>query len=156
MVWLFLAAVTLLIAALALRAKSPGRAIAVAAIALLTGLGALVFLLAEQDTPPAVIAAEELTLADVVLSSDRYGHQLSGRVTNRSARRLGTLALTITFKECPAQTPCRELGKETVRLFLALPPGQTGGFSALLSQGALADRASVSWDCAVTGANADF
>ena len=72
----------------------------------------------------------ELALSDVAITQDRYGEQLSGRVTNASARRLGTLTLTVTYKECVAGGACRVLGEESPRLFLALPPGQTNGFSA--------------------------
>lgn len=155
--FIFGAAVVLLIAALVLRSAHPQRALVVAALG---GIGVLVaaglWLLDRERSGPASIAPEQLTLAGVALSRDQYGAQLTGRLTNRSDARLGTVTLAVTFRECPAEGACRVLAEERPRIFLALPPGQTGGFSILLAQGALAGKPGVSWDCRIAAAQADF
>jgi hypothetical protein len=104
----------------------------------------------------ALIATTDLTLRDVALTQDRYGPQLSGHVSNGSARRLGTLTLTVTYRQCAPDGACRTLGTETPRLFLALPPGQTGGFSTLLTQGAFMALPGIAWDCTIAAAQTDF
>src|SRR6478672_10132284 len=104
--FLFAAAVVLLIAALVLHSAHPKRALAIAALGVAgLAVGVVLFL----------------------VDHDRYGAQLSGRVSNTSERRLGTLTLTVTYKECAPGGACRVLGEESPRLFLALPPGQTNG-----------------------------
>ncbi|MDB5546152.1 MAG: hypothetical protein JWO64_3301 [Hyphomicrobiales bacterium] len=155
--FLFAAAVVLLIAALVLHSAHPKRAMAIAAIGVAGALAGVVLLLIDPDRDaPAAIPVSELALADVAITHDRYGAQLSGRVSNASARRLGTLTLTVTYKECATGGACRVLGEESPRLFLALPPGQTNGFSILLTQGALAAKPGVTWDCVIASAHSDF
>lgn len=155
--FLFAAAVVLLIAALVLHSAHPKRALAIAGVGVAGALAGVAMLLMDTDknASPA-IPVGELALADLAITHDRYGAQLSGRVSNASARRLGTLTLTVTYKECTPEGACRVLGEESPRLFLALPPEQTNGFSVLLTQGALAARRGVSWDCVIASAHSDF
>ena len=154
---LFAAAVVLFIAALALRSAHPQRALVIGCLGLAGAATALALFLTDRDRDaPAPIATTELTLSDVALSTDRYGSQLTGHVRNGSARRLGTLTLTITYRQCAPDGTCKILGTETPRLFLALPPGQTGSFSTLLTQGALFALPGVTWDCAIASARTDF
>jgi hypothetical protein len=155
--FLFAAAVVLLIAALVLHSAHPKRALAIAAVGIAGALAGVVLLLTDTEREaPASIPIAELSLADVAVSQDRYGAQLSGHVSNASARRLGTLTLTVTYKECAPEGACRVLGEESPRLFLALPPGQTSGFSVLLTKEALAARPGVSWECVIASAQSDF
>ncbi len=155
---LFAAAVVLLIAALVLRSAHPKRALAVAIAGVLGALAGLLLFLTDHDrhAGPAAIAPAELALSDVVLTQDRYGPQLSGHLRNGSARRLGTLMLTVTYKSCTPDGACKILGEESPRLFLALPPGQTSGFSTLLTKAALMEQPGVAWDCTIASAQSDF
>jgi len=154
---LFAAAVVLLIAALVLHSAHPRRAFVVALFGLVGGAAGLILVLIDRDRDaPALIATTDLTLRDVALTQDRYGPQLSGHVSNGSARRLGTLTLTVTYRQCAPDGACRTLGTETPRLFLALPPGQTGGFSTLLTQGAFMALPGIAWDCTIAAAQTDF
>jgi hypothetical protein len=155
--FLFAAAVVLLIAALVLHSAHPKRALAVAAVGLAGALAGVVLLLLDRNRPePAPIAVSELTLSEVAITQDRYGRQLSGRVRNGSLHRLGTLTLTVAYKQCPEEGACRVLGEESPRVFLALPPGQSNSFSILLTKAALIEQAGVSWECVVASAHSDF
>jgi hypothetical protein len=155
--WLLAAAVFLLSVAFVLRSKSPKRAIAIAIAAILAVIGAIGILLFDTEaTGPARIAVQDLALTSVRISSDRYGGQLIGRVTNNSTKRLGTMTLLVTFKECAAEKDCRTLFTQSPRVFLALPAGQTGSFSVLLAEDLPTDRPDVKWDCTIAEATVDF
>ena len=81
---------------------------------------------------------------------------MSGRVRNSSLRRLGTLTLNVTYRQCTPDGDCKVLGTESPRLFLALASGQSDGFSTLLTQHALIALPGVAWDCAIASAQSDF
>lgn len=154
---LFGAALALLLAALVLHSAHPRRALAIAGIGMAGIIAAgVAYLMDREPRSPAEISAADLALSDVEIESDRYGRQLSGRIRNNSGKRLATLTLLVTYKHCSAVGACRTLGQESPRLFIALPPGQTGGFSVLLTQASLLERAGVSWDCVVASAQSDF
>lgn len=155
--FLFAAAVVLLIAALVLHSAHPRRALVVALIGVAGGAVGLVLYLVDRNREgPAAIAATDLSLSDVALTQDRYGPQLTGRVRNDSARRLGTLTLTVSYRQCTPDGACRALGTETPRLFLALPPGQTSGFSTLLTSAAFVALPGLQWECTIAEAQSDF
>lgn len=157
MAFLFAAAVLLLIAALVLRSAHPKRALAAAAIGVVGALaGVVLFLVDHGPEGPAAIPASELTLSDLAITRDRYGDQLSGEVRNGSSRRLGTLTLTITYKECAPEGACHVLDEEKPRVFMALPSGQSNRFSILLTKAAATARPGVTWECVITSAQSDF
>jgi len=154
---LLVAAVVLLVAALVLRSAHPNRALLVAGVAIAGAVAGLVLYLVDRDRDaPAAIALSELSLSDVRITQDRYGQQLSGAVHNGSTKRLGTLTLKVSFKRCAPEGACENLGEESPRIFLALPPGQTNGFSILLTKAAVIEQPGVSWDCVIAGAQTDF
>lgn len=154
---LLVAAVVLLIAALVLRSAHPNRALAIALVGIVGAFGAgALFLLDREPPAPASIDAAALALSDTRVEQDRYGRQLAGQIHNSSKLRLGTLTLKVTYKECAPEGACRVLDEEHPRLFLALPPEQTKGFSVLLAKAALLDQPHVSWECAIDSAQADF
>jgi hypothetical protein len=157
--WFLAAAVLLLTAALVLRTSSPRKALAIAGVALLAIVGAvLAFLLSDPQggARSTAIAPSEIVLSDVILSTDRYGRQLSGDITNSSERRLKTVTLRLTFRDCVQDQPCREAGEEMEQVFLALPPGQTGHFSVLVARAGLKLKGELKWSAEVAEAVADF
>jgi hypothetical protein len=155
--FLLAAAVLLLVVALVLRSASPRRALALGALGACAVAAGLVLLLVDRGRHgPASIPPETLTVTDLHLNVDQYGAQASGRVVNRSGVRLGTLTLAIAYRTCSAKGACEALGEEQVRLFLALPSGQTGRFSTLLARSDLAAKPGVSIEARVVAAAADF
>lgn len=157
--WFLAAAVFLLTAALALRSSSPGKAIAIAISAVVAVLVALgLFLLGdpESDRRATIVPAEQIALSDTKTTSDRYGHQLSGMILNRSARRLGTVTLRVTYRDCPSPQACVDVGSETQRVFLALPPGQATTFSVALTRAGATARNDLTWSAVVVDGAADF
>lgn len=156
--WFLAAAVFLLTTSFVLRTSSPRNALLIAACALLLIVAALVVFITDHggQTSRRSIAATNVILNDARLTSDRYGHQLTGRITNTADRRLGTVTLKITFRECPQADACRDVGSETSSVFMALPPGQSGGFSALIARAGALARPDLQWSAEVTEAVADF
>lgn len=156
--WFLAAAVFLLTTSFVLRTSSPRNALLIAACALLSIVAALVLFITEEsnDKPGRSIPPASIALNDARLTSDRYGHQLTGRITNNADRRLGTVTLKLTFRECPQPEACRDVGSETASVFMALPPGQSGGFSLLLSRAGPLARPDLQWSAEVADAVADF
>ncbi|MDB5649435.1 MAG: hypothetical protein JWL62_955 [Hyphomicrobiales bacterium] len=157
--WFLAAAVLLLTAAIAYRTSSPRNALIIAGIAVLAIAGAvLAFLLGDPQgrVRSAGIAPEEIVLSNVVLTTDRYGRQLSGDITNSSEKRLKTLSLRLTFRDCEAGKPCRPAGEEVEQVFLALPAGQIGHFSVLVARAGLKLKGELQWNVDVVEAVPDF
>lgn len=156
MPYLLAAAAFIVVSVLAFKSASPARALAIAGafgVAILAGL----YMLANApDREPPTIETSLLTLADARMSSDRYGHQLTGRVTNGSQRRLGTITLRVTYRDCPAEGECRVTGEESHEIFMALVPKLSGGFSIRLRESELAEKTGANWQVSIAAARADF
>ncbi|MBX9739524.1 MAG: hypothetical protein K2X62_05615 [Beijerinckiaceae bacterium] len=156
--WFLAAAVFLLTTAFVFRTSSPRNAFLIAACALLSIIAALVLFVTDDGGhgPRKTIPASGLTLSDVRLTTDRYGHQLTGRIANGTDRRLGTVTLKVTFRACPQPEACNEVGSESASVFMALPAGQTGGFSVLLARAGPLAKPDLLWNAEVVDAVADF
>ena len=156
MVYILAATAFILVAVVAFRTASPSRALAIAGGAGLILLGALFYLAdGERDAPPAIDPGQ-LALSGLKMTADRYGHQLTGDIANRSPRRLGTMTLRVTYRTCPTPEACLIHGEESHEIFMGTAAGRTGHFSVLLGKGELAEKTGASWVVSISAASADF
>ncbi|QHQ34145.1 hypothetical protein [Algicella marina] len=114
----------------------PHLRIAVLAVLAVAGGGlAAYFLLADINATPRAerIEADEVQLADIVLTEERGYSVLAGRVTNASQDwTLSNFGLRIRLYDCPTVetqlTECTVVAEDRGRARVTVPPGQSRAF----------------------------